>query len=103
MPKNACREAPCGAMVMPCPVLQDGSNDREIRHASIRASGIIQEESMSGLGDFHHSEEAPAKSSKIASWAIIALIVGGIAAYVVESGMLSPQPAQTAKTYPRGL
>ena len=59
-----------------------------------------------GLGEFHHTEEAPTRSSRITQWAIIALIVGGIAAYVVSSGMLSPAPATTNNTtqsFPRGL
>ncbi len=58
----------------------------------------------SGLGEFHHSEETPTRSSRITQWAIIALIVGGIAAYVVSSGMLSPTPAaSTTQSFPRGL
>jgi len=59
---------------------------------------------MSGLGEFHHAEDTPSKSTKITSWAIIALIVAGIAAYAVESGMFSSSPStQTSQTYPRGL
>lgn len=59
---------------------------------------------MSGLGEFHHSEEAPSRNTKITSWAIIALIVAGIAVYAVESGMFSPQQSQASQSsYPRGL
>ncbi len=58
---------------------------------------------MSGLGDYHHAEEAETKNSKIIHWVILAIIVGGIGLYVAESGFFSPQTAQTAKTYPRGL
>ena len=58
---------------------------------------------MSGLSDFHHTEEEP-KGSKIIAWVIIALLVGGAAIYVVESGMLSSSPTQTAgQNYPRGM
>jgi len=57
-----------------------------------------------GLGEFHHTEEAPTRSSRITQWAIIVLIVGGIAAYVVSSGMLSPAPAtNTTQSFPRGI
>jgi hypothetical protein len=58
---------------------------------------------MTGLSDFHHAEETP-KGSKIIAWVVIAVLVGGAALYVVESGMLSSAPtAQTGKTYPRGM
>ena len=58
---------------------------------------------MSGLSDFHHTEETP-KGSKIIAWIVIALLVGGAALYVVESGMLNSSPtAQAGKAYPRGM
>jgi hypothetical protein len=58
---------------------------------------------MGGLQEFHHSEEKPDKSHKIASWVALALIFGGATFYVVESGMLKPHPQQAGKPYPRGL
>lgn len=58
---------------------------------------------MSGLGEFHHAEEAETKSNKVIHWIIAVVIVAGIGAYAFESGMLSPHPTQTDKTYPRGL
>lgn len=57
---------------------------------------------MSGLSDFHHAEETP-KGSKIIAWVIIALLVGGAAIYVVESGMLSSSPPAAGQNYPRGM
>ena len=57
---------------------------------------------MSGLGEFHHADEAPTKSSRITAWVVIGLIIAAVAVYVVESGMLSPHPAQTTSE-PRGL
>ena len=57
---------------------------------------------MSGLSDFHHVDETP-KGSKIIAWVIIALLVGGAALYVVESGMLTSNPATAGKEYPRGM
>jgi len=58
---------------------------------------------MSGLGEFHHAEETETKSNKVIHWIIALVIVAGIGIYAFESGMLSPQPAQAAKPYPRGL
>jgi hypothetical protein len=58
---------------------------------------------MSSLGEFHHPEEAPNKGSRIVAWVVIALLVGGAALYVVESGMLNEPPAQAGKVYPRGM
>ena len=58
---------------------------------------------MSGLGDFHHGEEAEAKSSKLIHWIIGLVILAGIGAYALESGMFAPKPAQAAQNYPRGL
>ena len=43
------------------------------------------------------------KGSKIIAWVIIALLVGGAALYVVESGMLTSSPATAGKEYPRGM
>lgn len=58
---------------------------------------------MSGLGEFHHGEEADTKSNKVIHWVILAIVIGGIGIYVAESGFFSPQTAATAKSYPRGL
>jgi hypothetical protein len=58
---------------------------------------------MSGLGEYHHAEEAETKSNKVIHWIILAVIVGGLGIYAFESGMFSPEVAQTAKSYPRGL
>lgn len=58
---------------------------------------------MSSLGEFHHSEEGPSKETKITAWVIIAVIVGGIAFYVVDSGILNPPPVQASQNFPRGL
>ena len=58
---------------------------------------------MAGLQDFHHSEDKPDKTQKIVTWVAIALVLGGVALYVVESGMLKPQLQQAGQKYPRGL
>ena len=58
---------------------------------------------MSGLGDFHHHDEAEPKSSKVIHWVIALVIVAGLGIYAVESGLFSPHTAQTAQNYPRGL
>ena len=59
---------------------------------------------MSSLGEFHHTEEAPSKGSRIVAWVVIAVLVGGAALYVVESGMLNSAPAtQSGQNYPRGM
>ena len=59
---------------------------------------------MSGLGDFHHADEAEAKSSKLIHWIIGLVIIAGIGIYALESGMFSPHPTQTSsQNYPRGL
>jgi hypothetical protein len=58
---------------------------------------------MSGLGEYHHAEEAETKSNKVIHWVIAAVIVAGLGIYAMESGFFSPQTAATAKTYPRGL
>ena len=55
------------------------------------------------LGEFHHTEEAPSKGSRIVAWVVIAVLVGGAALYVVESGMLSSTPTQAGQNYPRGM
>ena len=58
---------------------------------------------MSSLGEFHHAEEAPSKSSKVTSWVVIALIIGAIGIYVVESGMLDSTPTPAGQSFPRGM
>ena len=58
---------------------------------------------MAGLQDFHHAEDKPDKTQRIATWIAIVIVLGGAAFYVVESGMLKPQPPQAGNTYPRGL
>ncbi|HKD48227.1 MAG TPA: hypothetical protein VKB67_11130 [Rhizomicrobium sp.] len=60
---------------------------------------------MSSLGDFHHhNEEMEAKRPRIIALIVIALIIGGVALYAVESGMLnSNNTAQTGQSYPRGM
>jgi hypothetical protein len=59
---------------------------------------------MSGLGDFHHTEDpAEAKSSKRMHWIIGLVIIAAVAVYAVESGMFASHPAQTTANYPRGL
>ena len=55
------------------------------------------------IGEFHHAEEAETRSNKLIHWLIAAVVVGGLGIYAFESGMFSPETAQTAKTYPRGL
>jgi hypothetical protein len=57
----------------------------------------------SGLGEFHHTEDGPTLVHKIVGAVVIVLIVGGLAFYVVDSGMFSSHTAQTVKAYPRGL
>ena len=59
---------------------------------------------MSSLGEFHHTEEAPSKGSRIVALVFIAVLVGGAALYVVESGMLNSAPTtQSGQNYPRGM
>jgi hypothetical protein len=58
---------------------------------------------MAGLQEFHRCQDKPDKTQTIATWVVIVLILGGVAFYVVESGMLSPHPQQAAHSYPRGL
>jgi hypothetical protein len=59
---------------------------------------------MSSLGEFHHTEEAPSKGSRIVAWVVIAVLVGGAALYVFESGMLNSAPTtQSGQNYPRGM
>jgi hypothetical protein len=57
---------------------------------------------MSGMQEFHHFEDQPNRTRQIATWVALALILGGAAFYVVESGMLGTSPQQ-AQHYPRGL
>ncbi len=58
---------------------------------------------MTGLQDFHHAADKPDKTQRMAMWAAIIVILGGVAFYVVESGMLNSHPQQTGQKYPRGL
>ena len=58
---------------------------------------------MSSLGEFHHEDEAPSSSSKLISWAVIAVIVCLAGGYVAWSGMLTPDTNHPAQSYPRGL
>jgi hypothetical protein len=58
---------------------------------------------MAGLQEFHHSEDKPDKTQKIVTWVALALILGGAAFYVVESGMLTSHPQKAGQSYPRGL
>ena len=53
------------------------------------------------LGEFHHAEEKETTSHKVTAWIVLAVIVGALGIYVVESGMLNP-PAQE-QSFPRGL
>jgi hypothetical protein len=53
------------------------------------------------LGEFHHAEEKETTGHKITAWIVIAVIIGGLGVYVVESGMLNPPPQE--KSFPRGL
>jgi len=36
---------------------------------------------MSGLGEFHHAEEAETKSTKITHWIIFAVVIAGMGAF----------------------
>ncbi len=36
---------------------------------------------MSGLGEFHHAEEAETKGAKITHWIILAVVVVGMGAF----------------------
>jgi hypothetical protein len=38
---------------------------------------------MSGLGEFHHTEETETKSTKITHWIILAVVVVGMAAFAL--------------------
>lgn len=59
---------------------------------------------MSSLGEFHHhDEEVEGKKPRIIALIVIALIVGGVALYAVESGMLNSNTAQAGQNYPRGM
>lgn len=59
---------------------------------------------MSSLGEFHHhNDEVESKKPRIIALIVIALIVGGVALYAVESGMLSSNTAQAGQNYPRGM
>lgn len=59
---------------------------------------------MSSLGEFHHhTDEVESKKPRIIALIVIALIVGGVALYAVESGMLSSNTVQAGQSYPRGM
>ena len=59
---------------------------------------------MSNLGEFHHTEEVGDKRPRIIALVVIALIIGGVAIYAAESGMLSSNAApQAGQNYPRGM
>jgi len=58
---------------------------------------------MSSLGQFHHTEEAPSRGSRIVAWVVLAILLGGAGLYVVGSGMLTSSPTQAGQSYPRGL
>ena len=56
---------------------------------------------MSGLGDFHHTEEAETKGTKITHWIILAVVICGMAAFAASWGMFNPDVIETAHSYPR--
>ncbi|HUO03236.1 MAG TPA: hypothetical protein VMU31_10690 [Rhizomicrobium sp.] len=59
---------------------------------------------MSSLGEFHHhTDEVEGKKPRIIALVVIALIIGGVALYAVESGMLNSNTAQSGQNYPRGM
>ena len=59
---------------------------------------------MSSLGEFHHhTDEVDGKKPRIIALVVIALIIGGVALYAVESGMLNSNTTQTGQNYPRGM
>lgn len=59
---------------------------------------------MSSLGEFHHhTDEVEAKRPRVIALIVIALIIGGVALYAVESGMLSSNTTQAGQSYPRGM
>lgn len=58
---------------------------------------------MSGLGEFHHAEETPTKSSRITHWVIFAVVIAGMLAFAASWGMFNPDVKQTAQSYPRAL
>ena len=58
---------------------------------------------MAGLQEFHHFDDKPNKTLKIVKWIALALLLGGAAFYVVDSGMLRSHPRQAGQPYPRGL
>jgi hypothetical protein len=49
---------------------------------------------VSNLSEFHHGEDTPDKKSRTMVAIVIALVIGGFAVYVYESGMWNPQPHQ---------
>jgi hypothetical protein len=52
---------------------------------------------VSNLSEFHHGEDAPDKKSRTMVAIVIALVIGGFAVYVYESGMWNPQPHQAVE------
>ena len=58
---------------------------------------------MSGLGDFHHAEEAETKGTKITHWIILDVVICGMAVFAASWGMFNPDVKQTAHSYPRAL
>jgi hypothetical protein len=58
---------------------------------------------MAGLQDFHHAAEKPDKTQRVATWVAIAVVLGAVTFYVVETEVLNPQPQQAGHSYPRGL
>lgn len=58
---------------------------------------------MSSLGEFHHAEEKETTGHRLIAWIVVAVIVGALGVYVVESGLLNPAPTQTGQNFPRGL
>jgi hypothetical protein len=88
-----------GGMLRELATNDKGHHGEYITKHAIAATGG----NMSDLQQFRHSEDKPDKMHKIVTWAAIALILGAVTLYVVESGMLSPRPQQTGQHYPRGL
>jgi len=62
-----------------------------------------QEEKWPVCRTFIMPDDKPDKTKRMATWVSIVVILGAAAFYLVESGMLKPQPQQAGQTYPRGL
>ena len=56
---------------------------------------------MASLNEPHDTEETPNKTAMILAMVVIALLVGGIGLFVLESGLLNPAP-QATHSLPRG-